>query len=51
MDSTFRELGDMKMNKALTTWKECLEADSWPAYGYNRVEAPGWAVYKIMGEV
>lgn len=46
-DSTFKELGRMKMNYALDVWKSCLEKDTWPGYGCNTVEAPGWAVNKM----
>ena len=48
-DSTFKELGRMKMNYALDAWKACLESNIWLGYGKTTVEAPGWAVYK-MGE-
>ena len=48
-DSTFKEIGRLKMNTALDIWESCLESNNWPAYGQQTVSAPGWAVYK-MGE-
>jgi len=47
-DSVFKEIGRAKMNKALDTWRTCLDADSWPGYGKSTVEAPGWLASKIM---
>lgn len=45
-DGMFRELGDQRWTRAVTTWAECLATDRWPAYGsgINQLSAPAWAL-------
>lgn len=45
-DSSFMELGRMKVERALSQWAVCLETGLWPGYGEKMIEAPGWALYR-----
>jgi hypothetical protein len=45
-DGMFRELGERRWLRAVETWAECLETDTWPAYGtgINQLSSPPWAL-------
>lgn len=45
-DGMFRELGERRWRRALTTWAECVATDTWPAYGdgINQLSPPAWAL-------
>lgn len=45
-DGVFRELGERRWLRAVTTWAECLHNNHWPAYGagVNPLTAPAWAL-------
>ena len=50
-DSTFKELGRVKMNYALDVWENCLDTNQWPGYGRQVVEAPHWSLNKMEGKI
>jgi hypothetical protein len=43
-DQEFIDHGMAKATRALKLWKECLESNQWPGYGYSVVSAPVWAI-------
>lgn len=44
-DGMFRELGERRWLRAVSTWAECLATDTWPAYGAtNNLSCPAWAL-------
>lgn len=42
---SYLALGDFKIDRALKTWRACMEADRWPAYPTQTIwaEVPDWA--------
>lgn len=42
------EIGNRKIDYALTLWADCLRKGSWPSYSQNVafIEAPGWAQFQ-----
>jgi hypothetical protein len=51
-DGMLRELGARRWNRAVESWAECLEANSWPDYSDRPVafSAPAWALAKEEGD-
>lgn len=41
-DGAFRELGEQRWIRAVTTWAKCVAEDSFPGYGVNHINAPIW---------
>lgn len=43
-------LADAKVDRAISTWRDCLERDEWPAYPTRvcHVDLPGWAETQWM---
>ena len=48
-DSVMKQLGNMRLDRGIKTWKECMNTKTWPGYGRVRVSAPGWAMSKEEG--
>lgn len=47
---TMRALGEFKWEKAQRIWQECLETNTWPGYGFARIEAKPWQLTEAMEE-
>lgn len=45
-DGMFRELGERRWQRAVTTWAECIANNKWPGYGsgINTLSPPAWAL-------
>lgn len=45
-DGAFRELGDRRWERAVSTWGRCLTTNVWPGYGQtiNQLTSPTWAL-------
>lgn len=45
-DGAFRELGERRWLRAVSTWSTCLKEQRWPSYGdgINPLSVPGWAL-------
>jgi hypothetical protein len=45
-DGMFREIGELRWNRACREWDGCLKTNHWPAYGagVNTISAPQWAL-------
>jgi len=45
-DGVFRELGERRWLRAVSTWGRCLKTAEWPAYGagIRQITAPAWAM-------
>lgn len=41
-DGVFRELGEQRWIRAVTTWAKCVAEDKFPGYGVNHLNAPIW---------
>jgi len=41
-DGVFRELGEQRWIRAITTWAKCVAEDKFPGYGVNHLNAPMW---------
>lgn len=46
LDSSFKFLGEQKINRAAEKWLEGIENGNWPGYGRFTLDAPPWAVRK-----
>lgn len=48
LSGVFRQLGEMKWERACETWARCRRDDKWPAYHEGnrptQIEPPGWAL-------
>lgn len=47
---TMKALGEFKWEKAQRIWKECIETNTWPGYGFARIEAKPWQLTEAMEE-
>jgi hypothetical protein len=54
LDGQFRQLGETKWDRAVTTWGACLRANTWPAYAERgrvlRASPPRWALARELAE-
>ncbi len=41
-DGVFRELGEQRWLRAVTTWAKCVAEDRFPGYGINHLNPPIW---------
>lgn len=51
-DGALREIGALRWEQALRTWRECLAANRWPGYADGEpvvLEAPQWVVTEQLG--
>jgi len=48
LDSSFKWMGEQKINRAAEKWLDGLNNENWPGYGRFMLEAPQWAVKKEM---
>lgn len=54
LDGRLREIGELRWQRALRTWRECLTANRWPGYTDGRpalLEAQPWDVAREIGSV
>ena len=45
-DGIFREIGERRWLRAVSTWAKCIRDNHWPSYGpdTNPITAPQWAL-------
>jgi hypothetical protein len=43
-DGVFRELGERRWRRAVTTWARCTANNEWPAYDAGPISPPPWAL-------
>jgi hypothetical protein len=43
-DGVFRELGERRWRRAVTTWARCTANNEWPAYDAGSISPPPWAL-------
>lgn len=46
LSNTYKELGRMKVKRAMDTWEKCLKSDTWPAYSNHIIysEPTAWSL-------